>query len=129
MACFMKADRPVENKFNLRNIIDKGEMEDLIVEIVKDEEVNSWFVKVNLLDEVELVIGTNDEIPIELSCRLYRTDEDLDKVRILTGVKDEKEPISEKKAKPSEPEEVPKPKESESKPSEATASQPSESEP
>jgi hypothetical protein len=125
----MKADRPVENKFNLRNIIDKGEMEDLIVEIVKDEEVNSWFVKVNLLDEVELVIGTNDEIPIELSCRLYRTDEDLDKVRILTGVKDEKEPISEKKAKPSEPEEVPKPKESESKPSEATASQPSESEP
>lgn len=41
-------------------------------------------MKLEILDSVKLVVGTTDEIPIDLKCLIYRSDKDFDRVQFIT---------------------------------------------
>lgn len=41
-------------------------------------------MKLEILDSVKLVVGTTNEIPIDLKCLIYRSDKDFDRVKFIT---------------------------------------------
>lgn len=57
------------------------EFEEFKVMIEKDEKLKSRLMKIQILDVVKLVVGTTNEIPIDLKCLIYRSDKDFDRVR------------------------------------------------
>eukprot|EP00343_Euplotes_focardii_P005060 CAMPEP_0205805168 /NCGR_PEP_ID=MMETSP0205-20121125/8315_1 /ASSEMBLY_ACC=CAM_ASM_000278 /TAXON_ID=36767 /ORGANISM="Euplotes focardii, Strain TN1" /LENGTH=108 /DNA_ID=CAMNT_0053075963 /DNA_START=436 /DNA_END=758 /DNA_ORIENTATION=+ len=47
---------------------------------MKDDDIKDRLVKIKILDLVKLVVGTTDEIPIDLKCLIYRNDSDFELV-------------------------------------------------
>lgn len=81
------ADIELKNSgYDFRDIKSDKEFYLLKDRIEQDEKMKHRLMKISILDTVNLVVGTTDEIPIDIKCLIYRSDKDYDRVREIKEV-------------------------------------------
>ena len=79
-----EADELVKKQgYDFRDIKSDQEFYKLKEKIENDEVMKHRLMKISILDTVNLVIGTTDEIPIDIKCLIYRSDKDYDRVQYV----------------------------------------------